>query len=267
MDCEACRPLLPAYGDNELSVESALDVERHVRSCVRCRTVLDRQRVFSETVGHLYPRTPLPAGLEERVRRGLHRAPGSRFWLNGLALAASLLLVVGAVWVLSRPSAIAAPPTVIAAADVHRGARQHKLPLAIESADAVAVNTWLTHALPFPLSAPVQPTTAMTLEGAALVDLAGERVGYVRYRKGEHPISLFLLPPRAWPQTGQRIQAGNVEFHLYAIDGLKLIAWNHAPLSYVLVSDLGGQGAQACAVCHSSLVDAASIALPKDDTI
>jgi len=267
MDCDACRPLLPAYGDNELSVESALEVERHVRACPQCRAGLERQRRFSQTLGGLYPRAPLPPSLEDRIRRALRTPPGSRIWLNGLALAASLLLVLGSVWLFSRPHTAGAPVSVMAAADIHRSARQHVLPLAIHSADAATVNEWLAHALAFPINAAVQQTTAMTLEGASVVELAGEHVGYVQYQRHGDPVSLFLLPPRAWPETGRRMRVREVDFHLYTIDGLKLIAWNHSPLSYVLVSDLGGHGAQACAVCHSSMVDAASIALPADGKI
>jgi anti-sigma factor RsiW len=267
MDCDACRRLLPAYGDNELSVESALEVERHVRSCPRCRAALQRQRTFSETLRRLYPRAPLPAALEERVRRAVRAAPAARFWLNGLALAASLLLVVGTVWRLARPHTVPAPASVMAAADIHRNARQHELPLGIRSADAAAVNAWLAHALSFPVSAPVQQTVAMKLQGASVVDLAGERAGYVQYQRNGDPVSLFLLAPRAWPTTGRRLRVRAVDFHLYTIDGLKLVAWNHPPLSYVLVSDLGGQGGQACAVCHSSLADSPSIGPPRDGEI
>jgi anti-sigma factor RsiW len=267
MECDACRRLLPAYGDNELSVESALEVERHVRTCPRCRATLERQRRFSQTLGRLYPRAALPSGLEDRIRRVVRTAPASRVRLNGLALAASLLLVLGIAWVLSRPHAAAAPASVMAAADIHRSARQHVLPLAIHSADAATVNAWLAHALAFPLNAAVQQTPAMTLEGASVVELAGERVGYVQYQHDGNPISLFLLPPRAWPETGRRVRVRDVDFHLFMIDGLKLIAWNHPPLSYVLVSDLGGQGGQACAVCHSSMADTASIGSPRDGEI
>jgi anti-sigma factor RsiW len=267
MECDACRRLLPPYGDNELSVESALEVERHVHTCPGCRAALERQRTFSQTVGQLYLRAPLPSGLEERIRRAVRAPPGAPIWRHGLARAAALLLVLGAVRLLRHPQASDAPASVMAAADIHRSARQHALPLAIHSADAAAVNAWLAHALAFPINAAVQQTTAMTLEGAAVVELAGQRVGYVQYQRNGEPISLLLLPPRAWPETGRRMRVRAVDFHLYTIDGFKLIAWNHPPLSYVLVSDLGGEGGQACAVCHRSMGDTASIGPPKDGEI
>jgi anti-sigma factor RsiW len=168
---------------------------------------------------------------------------------------------------LLRPRASAAPASMMAAVDIHRSARQYPLPLAIQSSDAAAVNAWLSRALSFPINAPVKQTTVPSLQGATVVELAGERVGYVQYRRDGHPISLFLMPPRAWPETGERVRVRQAEFHVYTIDGLELIAWNHPPLSYVLVSDLGGHGAQACAVCHSSMADGASIALPRDGEI
>ena len=267
MDCEACQRLLSAYGDNELSIESALEVERHVHTCQRCHAALERQRRFSHAVGQLYPRAALPAGLQDRVRRSLRSPRGSRIWLSGLALAASVLLALGAVWFSLRPRAANVPASVMAAAAVHRSASEQVQPLAIQSSDASVVNAWLTRTLAFPINDPVKPTTTMTLEGASVVELAGERAGYVQYRRDGHPISLFLLPPRTWPEPGHRVHVRNVEFHLYTIDGLKLIAWNHPPLSYVLVSDLGGEGGQACAVCHSSMADDTSIGLPSEGEI
>ena len=267
MECDACRRLVPAYGDNELSVESALEVERHVHTCARCRAALERQRLFSQSIGQLYPRAPLPFGLEDRIRRAVRTAPGSRFWLNGLALAAAVLLALGTLWLLRRPHASAAPASVLAAADIHRSACQHGLPLTLHSSDAATVNAWLARALAFPINAVVQQATALTLEGASVVELAGERVGYVQYQRNGAPVSLFLLPPRAWPETGQRLRVRDVDFHLYTIDGAKLIAWNHPPLSYVLVSNLAGQGGQACAVCHGSMADSASVGSPRDGEI
>ena len=267
MECETTRQLLPAYSDNELSVESAVDVERHLRVCARCRAALTRQQAFSKVVGQLYPRAPLPPGVEDRVRRRLRTAPRTRLWLGSLALAAAAVLVCGAVWTLLPAGVPATPASVLAAAAVHRSARQPALPLAIHSADAAVVNGWLSRALPFPLNDPVRPTSTLTLEGATTVDLAGERVGYVQYRRDTHQVSLFLLPPRPWPEQGTRVHIREVEFHLFTIDGLHLIAWNHPPLSYVLVSDLGGQGGQACAVCHDSMADAAMIGFASDGAV
>ncbi len=257
MSCESVRPLLPAYGDNELGVESALAVERHVRECASCRVLLERQRGFAASVGRLYPRAPLPPGLDERVQSALRSGATRRPWLNVLALAASAVLVLAGLWRLTRPSAAAVPARVLAAAEIHRSADRRQLSLAIHSADVAAVNTWLAHALPFRVDAPVQKTEDIALQGAATVDLAGERVGYVEYRHEGQPISLFLLPPRAWPASGRLVRFHDIDFQLFQINDLNVIVWNHPPLSYVLVSKLEAHGARACAVCHSSTTEAA----------
>ena len=266
MRCEPFARLLPAYADNELSVESALDVERHLRTCTPCHTALERQRALAHAVGQLYPHAPLPPGLEDRVRRRLRTAPGRSLWVRGLALAAAVLLGLGVVWKLARThtagtGTAGTPASVLAAAEMHR----HAVPLAIRSSDAAAVNAWLRTALPFPLNDAVRPTPDFTLLGAATVDLAGERVGYVEYRRDAHAVSLFLLPPRTWPAAGRTINVRAIDFHLFTVDGLTLVTWNHPPLSYVLVSDLGAQGAQACAVCHDSVTDA--VGFPGDGAI
>jgi anti-sigma factor RsiW len=95
--------------------------------------------------------------------------------------------------------------------------------------------------------------------------LAGERVGYLHYRRGDRAISLFLLRQRPWPAQGERVQVRAVEFRVFHLGGLNAVAWNHAPLSYVLVSDLAGRGSQACAVCHS--VGGAGFTFPDGDQI
>lgn len=257
MECETIQPFLPAYGDNELSVEGALEVERHLQVCAQCRALLEERRRFTEAVRTLYPRAPLPPGLEARVRRILVPPPARRYWVSALALAASVAVML-ATWSFVRRGHPVLPAAVVAAAQVHRGVLAHEIPLAVQSSDAAAVNAWLRRELPFAVGAPVQATTAdLTLQGAARVTLAGEQVGYVQYGTGAQVVSLLLLPPREWPRVGEPVRVRGMDFHFYVVDGLKLIAWNHSPLSYVLVSDLGGQGARACTVCHGGAGDAA----------
>ncbi|HVN86220.1 MAG TPA: zf-HC2 domain-containing protein [Candidatus Binatia bacterium] len=262
MDCEGIRRWLAAYGDDELSVESALEVERHLLVCASCRSLVERQRQFASTVARLYPRAILPPGLEERVTRGLRLRP-QRVWLRTFALAASLLLVIGVVWRAARERVGTAPASVLAAIEIHRAAPPA---LAIRSADPAAVNEWLAHALPYPLNDPVQPPSDFVLEGAATIELGGERVGYVRYRYHAQPISLFLLSPRPWPARGRRVNLRAVEFHLFDLYGLQAIAWNHSPLSYVLVSELNEKGEHACAVCHGGTANAAAFRLGGNET-
>lgn len=267
MDCETIHPFLQAYGDNEVSVESAVEVEQHLRQCLPCRTILEQGRQFAETVSRLYPRAPLPPGLEERIERALRMPGRARYWGGALALAASILVVLVS-WPVLRGSAPAIPPAVLNAAQVHREVLAHERPLAMKSSDPAAVNAWLQRALPFEIGQPVRATTAdLVLQGATVVEMAKDRVGYVRYGRGAQTISLLLLRPREWPQGGQLQRVRDTDFHFYSIDGLKLIAWNHPPLSYVLVSNLGARGVPACAVCHSSAQDRALRAFGDDGVI
>jgi len=267
MGCETVRPFLQAYGDNELSVESAVEVEQHLEECWQCRTALERARRFAETLSRLYPRAPLPPGLEERVGHAWRTPVRWRYRRGAFALAASILLVLVS-WPLLRRSGPVMPSAVLGAAAVHREGLAHQLPLALQSSDPAAVNAWLRTALPFEIGQPVRATTAdLTLQGAAVVEIANDRAGYVRYGRGAHTISLLLLRPREWVKAGELRRVGDTDFHFYSIDGLKLIAWNHPPLSYVLVSALGGRGVPACAVCHGGAQDPALREFGEDGVI
>jgi len=257
MACDTIRDFLSAYADNELSVESAVEVERHLQACPSCRLLVEQRRRFAETIGRLYPRASMPPALEDRIRAAIATPAAPRYWMSIVALAASLVLILAA-WSLARRGQPSKPAAVVVAAQTHRHALAHELPLAVRSSDPAAVNAWLRSVLPFAVGDPVQaPTPDLVLQGAAVVNMGDEPVGYVQYGHGAQLISLLLLPPREWPQGEPPARVRNMDFHFYTVDGLKLIAWNHSPLSYVLVSDLGGRGTGACAVCHSGPADAA----------
>ena len=44
--------------------------------------------------------------------------------------------------------------------------------------------------------------------------------------------------------------SGDLDFHFYSVDGLKLIGWLDDGLSYVIVSDIDAVGGESCVVCH-----------------
>jgi anti-sigma factor RsiW len=70
--CEETRALMSEYVDGELDVESRERVERHVRFCHRCHTVLDNLR---QTLGRLRSLQEIeptgdPDAVAARVARG-----------------------------------------------------------------------------------------------------------------------------------------------------------------------------------------------------
>lgn len=113
MTHEELRDLLPAYALGALDADDHRDVAAHVATCAECTAELaSLERVVTNIGLDAEPVTP-PASLKGRVldrieteratrvssmeRMPVTKAPASRsFWTQGLALAASLVVAVGA---------------------------------------------------------------------------------------------------------------------------------------------------------------------------
>ena len=116
MLCEHVREHLSAYADRELSAELSAAIRAHLASCPACKALLADLRTTADLVGRL-PARPAPERLAEDVLREIERRvllPASEAsvhepqpqersialrraspWPRAIALAASILLVVG----------------------------------------------------------------------------------------------------------------------------------------------------------------------------
>ncbi|MGB3195492.1 MAG: anti-sigma factor, partial [Phycisphaerae bacterium] len=115
MLCEQARDHLSAYLDRELASELSAAVRAHLESCADCRALLADLRATAGLLGAL-PVHRAPADLAEDVQREIERCtilPAAepdydaelqertlalrrvRLWPKALAVAASVLLVVG----------------------------------------------------------------------------------------------------------------------------------------------------------------------------
>lgn len=244
MTCRDVRDRIAAWADDELGVESALDVELHLERCPGCQAAAERQRDFRATVGALYPRPRMPEASRRALLAQLRpRRRGLR--IVATALAASLAAVV-ALWALRAPGL---PAEVHAAVAMHEVAEHGPPPLGITTSELAAMNRWLHDELPFAGAIAPGPAS-LRLAGAASVRVGDARAAWVLYRQGEDPVSLFVLPPREWPAVGEAVHHRGIEFRTLEVGGHRVIAWNHDPVSYLLVSAQDRRPAEACAVCH-----------------
>jgi anti-sigma factor RsiW len=245
MTCRDLRDRLAAYVDDELGVEAALEIEAHLGRCPACRAAVDRQRDFRRTVGMVYPRQRLPERARRRLLRQLRPGQWPAVGTLSLGVAASLAVLVG-VWALGRAGL---PAEVQAAIATHTAAERGNPPLGLASSDLPAVNRWLREQVPLAGEIGVGPAE-LRLAGAASVQLATDPAAWVLYRQGDEPVSLFVLPQRTWPAVGRAIRHRGIEFRALDVGGHRVIAWNHDPVSYLLVFARDRRPAEACAACH-----------------
>ncbi len=248
--CRAMRLRVAAYADDELDVASAAEVESHLAACATCREAVEAQRALTAAVRELYPQPAVPDDAVERTRIALFGRSIVPRALVGLGVAASLALI--ALLSALRGSVPATPASVLEAARAHERADAGELALEIRTEDVGAVDAWLRASLPFAASLPDAPAEAIRVAGAAHVAIGGERAGLVRYRVGERFASLFLLARPSWAERGRAVTLRGIEFRVFEVDGLSLVAWSHPPLSYLLVSDVAAPLGESCGVCHGS---------------
>ncbi len=266
--CDDMRLRLAAYADDELAVEAAIEVERHLRQCGACRREVGRQRHLTRALRELYPSPEVPPGFEGRVRWAVlarnRVRPTAR--VRALAIVAAFAAAGLGWWGAShlrdpgatgtvRVAADPAPsrddaPGVAAAAALHRDADAGDLALEVASRDVGEVNRWLARRLPFAGTIGVPGSSAITVEGATTVTLGDRPAGLVRYRMHGRAVSLFLLAAPVWDGARAPVRVGGVDFRVFQRRGLELVGWSHAPLSYLLVSEDGTRG-EACAACHA----------------
>ncbi len=247
MSCRDVRERLVAYADDELGVDATLAVTAHLERCQACRDDAVAQRAFRRVVGAMYPRRAAPDALRRRILAP-SRPPRRTF--AAAALAASLVVVASA-WMLRAPASDGLPAEVGAALGLHEAAERGQVSLGLASSDLPAVNRWLARELPFAVPIPGGQTDALRVAGAASVELGAARAAWVVYRGDGTSVSLFVLPPRAWPPLGRAIHHRGIEFRTVDVGGHRIVAWNHEPVSYLLVSARERGAGEACGVCHA----------------
>ena len=140
MNCEEMRAKLDAYIDGELSAEEMRAIEDHAAACADCGRELETAKFVSDALGELDKEVavPLPAhvGWQRAVRAEAKRKANRRWLRAAYAVAAALVLVIGAAAILRNvPGQQVEPMTVAAAptdAVVARDGEMETAALAVE---------------------------------------------------------------------------------------------------------------------------------------
>jgi len=205
MNCKALDPLVTPYIDNELGVSDRAAVDAHLRACPPCHSRVAAERAVQTLVRTHHDALDVPCAPDDlrakcrdlaRMTNPESRTPTRATWRSRwapLALAASLVLVVGGAFLYQATALSARVMAAELAADhvkcftMNRALGTRQTLTAVESSLASGFG-WRAH-LP-------QET------GSANLELVGERpclygegkIAHIMYRQGNRPVSLFMLP-------------------------------------------------------------------------
>ena len=234
VSCGFSRERVHAWLDGELSVEAALEAERHVHACAACAAEYRSARALGAALrgGGL---VAVPSeSLEVRGRAGLAgvgRAPrrGAPVW----AVAAALVL--GAAFGASL-GALFAP---IHGAGVRRGGDDalvsaHVRALStgslveVASSDRHAVKPWFAGRVDFSPKVKDLAAEGFPLVGGRVDRIAGRPAAVLAYAHERHKVDLFV----------QVATAPSPAMALSTVRGFHVARWTEGDLAYAAVSDM-----------------------------
>lgn len=230
---QARRLLWPDEGPRSVTAEVEA-AEQHAAGCDECRLFLEEMRRLARLTHDLAPRPQAPREVRDRLFQAVARArtgmPGSstsatRRWA---ALAVVAMLIVGVAVEWGWRTELRPDPVAGLVDDHVRATRGDGL----VSGDSVLVSRWLAARLPFAMDVPDLPS--LTLRGARLCVIKGQRGGVVEYSADGRSVSYFVVPD--WHSTASPPVSG--ELHRAKREGYHIVSWREPGLVHALVGDL-----------------------------
>jgi anti-sigma factor RsiW len=209
-NCQTIDPLVTPYVDDQLPDADRDEVERHVRACPPCRSRVEAERVVHELIHArradlsrpcaseaLRGRCAAHAGLQARAAATQSGAVvGGAAWrarVAPLAMAASLVLVVGGAFVYQLT---AASPSVMAAELAADHLKCFALNGVLHTHDGAAtVETSMLRLFDWRTHVPADGDVAdLELVGSRPCVYGEGKIAHIMYRHHGEPVSLFMLP-------------------------------------------------------------------------
>lgn len=262
--CGTARRLLwPDAGPQALTPEREA-AEAHLAICDACRRFMAEMRASATATHEGAPKPPAPVEVRERLFTALARerarldAPARPPRRRALGWAVAALAVGGAaVWTATVRSPTSGQDLTPFAED-HVRALQGE---ALNTADPIAVETWLRARVPFAVHVPRIPGAA--LEGARLCLLGGRRGAVVRFRLDGEPVSYYVMAEgTGGGGTGGADRLDAAAFREETDAGYNVVAWRRDGLVYAVVGALPRERLAALArICTEQL----AAALPRTE--
>jgi len=196
MNCADVRQHWELYYDSEGDSELYLQINEHLAACQGCAKWFFQQAQFEDAVTAKLAAAEPTAELWQRVlyETGVARPASARGWAffsPFLALAASLLLVVG-VWQFApqRPPEHLSELTAV----VHQQLTDESEQIEFSSLSDVEVEEYLKDRVSFPVRCPPRKDAGFEVRGGGVCTIAGDPAAYVVGRVENKDVSIFILP-------------------------------------------------------------------------
>ena len=235
MTCQEAKPLIHAFADGELDLTKSLEIESHLQECQTCALVQQEIRglglLMKDASLRFTPSARLEKDLRLAVRREANEPPLKQSWWRWAMVAASITVVVLAIWaatvIFNRPSSDTLVAQEVVSGHVRSLMAQHLMD--VPSSDQHTVKPWFNGKLDF--SPPVQDLTAQgfELKGGRLDYIDNRPVAALIYQRRQHFINVFVWPANSGSKATTQASLSQ---------GYNLIHWINSGMEWWAVSDL-----------------------------
>ncbi|MEX2307156.1 MAG: hypothetical protein WD738_06165 [Pirellulales bacterium] len=184
------------YYDSEGDSELYLQINEHLAACQGCAKWFFQQARFEDAVTAKLAAAEQTVELWQRVlsETGVARPVAARGWMffsPFMAIAASLLLIIGGWWMTSgqEPEHLAALTAV-----VHREFAERNKPIDFSSPSDQEVEQYLKTRVSFPVRCPPRQDAGFAVRGGGVCTIAGDSAAYVVGQVESQNVSIFVLP-------------------------------------------------------------------------
>ncbi|TAJ82185.1 anti-sigma factor [Reyranella sp.] len=247
MDCPTCEAMVEPYLDGELPAGESVHFEAALDACPECKAKLVHLRSLRVQIREL-PTARTPDLLRARIERELRvDTPAPRVWPRRTALAASLLLAVGAGWLggrfVGQEGSRETDELIAGYLRIGLGDR----PVDVASSDSHTVKPWFAGRIDY--APPVYDLTSagFPLLGGRVEMLDRRRIAVLVYRRNQHRIALSL-----WPTT----MSGDAAPEVSEGDGFAIARWRHGGFEMRAIGDIAPKSMSVFAASIDQAIDA-----------
>jgi len=236
MNCKNASALIHAYLDNELDLQTTLQIESHLQICDHCQAEVLQLTNLKNSVRQEMSYHRAPAGLKLSLQEASDTNQSKRRFSNWfpswnqfkpVVAFAGIVLAVSLGFQLRPASQMELLSEEVVAGHIRSLMAAHLTDVA--SSDQHTVKPWFNGKLDFAPQVIDLTAQGFPLVGGRLDYLAARPVTALVYRRRQHLINVFI-----WPENQNEL----LKEYSATRNGFNLLAFNAQGMNYWIVSDL-----------------------------